>query len=86
MEISLIVSELGCEQEFLEKYKRGIIWKQIKGKQSFLCTTCRLDLINIPITLHEDILDVYRLSYGVSNNVYGQRGGWTNRQMDFFFV
>ena len=34
--------------------QRGITWKLRKGKQSFLCTTHRHDIIHIPIKLHED--------------------------------
>ena len=42
-------------------YKRGITWKLRKVDQSFLCMTCCPDLIHIPIKLHEDILNGYRI-------------------------
>ena len=39
--------------------QRDIPWKIRKGEQSFLCATHRLDLIYIPIKLHEDIPNSY---------------------------
>ena len=60
MKIFLTVTELWHVQECLEKInQRGITWKLRKGEQSFLCATCRPDLIHIPINLHEDILNSY---------------------------
>ena len=60
MKISLAVTELWRIQECFEKINQsGMIWKLRKGKQSLLCTTCRPDLIHIPIKLHEDILNCY---------------------------
>ena len=47
-------------QEYLEEINlRGITQKVRKGEQSFLCMVCRLDLMHIPIKLHEDILNGY---------------------------
>ena len=40
---------------------RGIPRKISKREQSFLCATHRHDLIHIPIKLHEDILNCYRI-------------------------
>ena len=34
--------------------QKGITPKLRKGEQSFLCKTCHLDLIHIPIKVHED--------------------------------
>ena len=60
MKISLTVTELWYVQECLGKINpRGITRKLGKGKQSFLCVTCRPDLIHIPIKLHEDITNGY---------------------------
>ena len=39
--------------------RRGITQKLRKGLQSFLCTTCHPELIQIPIQLHEDIPNDY---------------------------
>ena len=62
MKISQTVTESWRVQECLEKInKRGITWKLRKREQSFLCATCRPDLIHIPIKLHEDILNSYRV-------------------------
>ena len=44
---------------FGKNNQRDIIQKLRKGEQSFLCATRRPVLINIPITLQEDILYVY---------------------------
>ena len=41
--------------------QRGITWKLRKGEQSFLHTTHHCDLIHIPIKLHEDIPNGYRV-------------------------
>ena len=35
---------------------KGIAWKLSTGEQSFLCVTRRLDLISVPVNLHEDFL------------------------------
>ena len=43
------------------KNQRGITGKLRKGEQSFLCLTCGLDLIHIPIKLQEDISNSYRV-------------------------
>ena len=56
MKISLLVTELWHVQECLGKMNlRGIAWNLRKGGQSFLSATHCLDLIQIPIKLHEDI-------------------------------
>ena len=60
--------------------QRGITLKLKMGEQSFLCVTCRLDLIHIPIKLHEDIPN----GYGVMEHtriVSGQTDGWTDSAM-----
>ena len=60
MKISLMVTKLWRVQECLEKNNQsGITWKLRNGEQSFLCVIRRLDLIHIPIKLHEDILNGY---------------------------
>ena len=41
--------------------QRGTAWKLRKGEQSFLCATRCPDLTQIPIKLHEDILNGYWL-------------------------
>ena len=41
--------------------QRDITWKIRKGEQSFLCTTHRHNLLHIPIKLHEDIPNGYRV-------------------------
>ena len=62
MKISLTVTELWRIQECLEKNKqRGITWKLRKEEQSFLLATRCHDLEHIPIKLHEDISDRYRV-------------------------
>ena len=42
--------------------QRGITWKLRKGAQSFSYTTCCPNLIHIPIKLHEDIPNLYRVT------------------------
>ena len=55
-----MVTDLWSVQEYLEKInQRGITWKLRKGEQSFLCMTHRLDLIHIPMKLHENIPNSY---------------------------
>ena len=44
---------------FGKNNQRGITQKLRKGEQSLLWMTCCLDLIHIPIKLHEDILNGY---------------------------
>ena len=41
--------------------QRGITWKLRKREQPFLYATHHPDLIHIPIKLHEDILNCYRV-------------------------
>ena len=49
MKISLTVNDLWGVQECSEKInQRRITWKLRKREQSFLCATCRPDLIHIP--------------------------------------
>ena len=61
MNIFLSVIELWKVQECLgEKInQRGITRKLRKGKQLFLCLSCHLDLMHIPIKLHDDIPNGY---------------------------
>ena len=68
-----MVTELWCVQEYLEKInQRGITWKLRKGEQSFLCAThcCDLPVIHIPIKLHEDIPNGYRVM--VCTRIFGK--------------
>ena len=44
---------------FGENNQKGHNLETKKGEQSFLCATRHLDLIHIPIKLHEDILNGY---------------------------
>ena len=45
---------------FGKNQPKGITQKLRKGEgQSFLCTTHHPDLVDIPINLHEDILNGY---------------------------
>ena len=50
-----------ARSRFWKINQRGITWKLGKGEQSFLCATHRPDLKHIPIKLHEDILNCYRI-------------------------
>ena len=51
-----------CTRMFGKKNnQRDITWTLRKGDQSFLCATHHPDLIHIPIKLHEDILNSYRV-------------------------
>ena len=62
MKVSQTVTELCSVQECLGKNnQRGITQKLGKGEQSFLCMTRPPDLIHIPIQLHEDIPNGYRV-------------------------
>ena len=62
MKISKRVTELWVVQEFVgNSYQRGITWKLRKGEQLFLRATHRLNLIHIPIKLHEDIMHSERV-------------------------
>ena len=45
---------------FFYNNQRGLTQKLKKGEQPFLYSTCCLDLILIPIKLHEDISNGYR--------------------------
>ena len=51
---------------FGKKQSKGHNLETKKGGKSFLCTTCRHELIYIPIKLHEDILN----GYGGHKNVW----------------
>ena len=54
-----MVTDLWGEQEILLKKnnQRGITWKLGKGEQLFLDVTHCLNLIHIPIKLHEVIMN-----------------------------
>ena len=58
--------------------QRGITWKLRKGEQSFLCMTCHPDLIQIPIKLHEYILN----SYLIMELTRMFTDGWTDARTD----
>ena len=53
------------------KSKRGITLKQRNGKQPLLYMTHCSDLILIPIKLHEDILNGYRVM--VCTRIFGKK-------------
>ena len=73
MKISLTVTDLWSVQECLEKInQRSITRKLRKGEQS-LC----LNLINIPLKLHEDMPNGYCIMEHTRRIVYGQMDGQT---------
>ena len=73
MKISLTVTDLRSVQECLVKInQRSITRKLRKGEQS-LC----LDLINIPLKLHEDMPSGYCIMEHTRKIVYGQMDGQT---------
>ena len=60
MKISQTVTELWSVEECMKTINQmGITGKLRKGEQSFLRAARRLDLMQIPIKLHEDIPNVY---------------------------
>ena len=60
------------KQDCSEKInQRDITWKLKKLEQSFLCMACCPDLKHIPVKLHEDISNHYRVM--AQTRIFGKK-------------